>query len=99
MQNDFMQALSNTMTPKFAISYLRVSTAGQASRGGGDDEGFSIPAQREANKRKALSMGAMIGKEFVDRGASARSTDRNSRNAEVHQRKQRSCRLCNRPQS
>ena len=76
MQEEFMQALSNSMTPKFAVSYLRVSTAGQASRGGGDDEGFSIPAQREANKRKALSMGAMVGKEFVDRGASARSADR-----------------------
>ena len=71
-----MQAAADSMTPKFAVSYLRVSTAGQASRGGGDDEGFSIPAQREANKRKAFSMGAMIGKEFVDRGASARSAAR-----------------------
>jgi DNA invertase Pin-like site-specific DNA recombinase len=76
MQNNLTEALASAMTPKFAISYLRVSTAGQASRGGGDDEGFSIPAQREANKRKAISMGAMIGKEFVDRGASARSADR-----------------------
>ena len=50
------------MTPKFAVSYLRVSTRGQAERGGGADEGFSIPAQREANKRKAHSMGAIIGK-------------------------------------
>ena len=64
------------MTPKFAVSYLRVSTRGQAERGGGNDEGFSIPAQREANKKKALSMGAIIGKEFVDRGASAKSADR-----------------------
>ncbi|MCL2853840.1 MAG: recombinase family protein, partial [Defluviitaleaceae bacterium] len=71
-----LQALTDSMTPKLAVSYLRVSSAGQASRGGGDDEGFSIPAQREANKRKALSMGAMVGKEFVDRGASARSADR-----------------------
>ena len=39
------------MTPKFAVSYLRVSTRGQAERGGGNDEGFSIPAQREANKK------------------------------------------------
>ena len=76
MQNDFIQSLSNSMTPKFAVSYLRVSTRGQAERGGGADEGFSIPAQREANKRKAHSMGAIIGKEFVDRGASARSADR-----------------------
>ena len=45
-------------------------------RGGGHDEGFSIPAQREANKKKALSMGAIVGKEFVDRGASAKSADR-----------------------
>ncbi len=71
-----MQALAASMTPKFAVSYLRVSTRGQAERGGGADEGFSIPAQREANKKKALSMGAMVGKEFVDRGASAKSADR-----------------------
>lgn len=71
-----MQTLSAGMTPKFAVSYLRVSTRGQAERGGGADEGFSIPAQREANKKKALSMGAMVGKEFVDRGASAKSADR-----------------------
>lgn len=73
---DTAQMLTDSMKPKFAISYLRVSTRGQAERGGGHDEGFSIPAQREANKRKALSMGAMIGKEFVDRGASAKSADR-----------------------
>ena len=54
------QALMDSMTPKFAVSYLRVSTRGQAERGGGHDEGFSIPAQREANKKKALSMGAMV---------------------------------------
>ena len=71
-----MQTLAASMTPKFAVSYLRVSTRGQAERGGGADEGFSIPAQREANKKKALSMGAMVGKEFVDRGASAKSADR-----------------------
>ena len=71
-----VQALTASMTPKFAVSYLRVSTRGQAERGGGADEGFSIPAQREANKRKALSMGAIVGKEFVDRGASAKSADR-----------------------
>ena len=70
------QALMDSMTPKYAVSYLRVSTRGQAERGGGHDEGFSIPAQREANKKKALSMGAMVGKEFVDRGASAKSADR-----------------------
>ena len=30
-----MQALTESMTPKFAVSYLRVSTRGQAERGGG----------------------------------------------------------------
>ena len=70
------QALMGSMTPKFAVSYLRVSTRGQAERGGGHDEGFSIPAQREANKKKAASLGAIVGKEFVDRGASAKSADR-----------------------
>lgn len=70
------QAIAASMTPKFAVSYLRVSTRGQAERGGGADEGFSIPAQCEANKKKALSMGAIVGKEFVDRGASAKSADR-----------------------
>ena len=76
MQNNLVQSLTDSMTPKFAVSYLRVSTPGQASRGGGDDEGFSIPAQRIANKNKALSIGAIVGKEFVDRGTSARSIDR-----------------------
>ncbi len=68
----FAQAL----TPKVAVSYLRVSTRDQARRGGGDDEGFSIPAQRDANRRKAATLGAIIAKEFVDRGASARSANR-----------------------
>jgi DNA invertase Pin-like site-specific DNA recombinase len=76
MLNNMNQTLTDIMAPKFAISYLRVSSRGQAERGGGDDEGFSIPAQREANKRKAHAMGAIVGKEFVDRGASARSADR-----------------------
>ena len=68
--------LVSALTPKAAVSYLRVSTHDQAERGGGADEGFSIPAQREANKKKASSIGAIIIKEFVDRGASARSADR-----------------------
>jgi site-specific DNA recombinase len=71
-----MNAFAEALTPKVAVSYLRVSTTEQARRGGGDDEGFSIPAQRDANKRKAASMGSMIITEFVDRGASARSANR-----------------------
>ena len=73
---DTAQMLMGSMTPKYAVSYLRVSTRGQAERGGGHDEGFSIPAQREANKKKAATLGAIVGKEFVDRGASAKSADR-----------------------
>lgn len=71
-----VDALTTNITPRLAVSYLRVSTRGQAERGGGADEGFSIPAQREANKKKALSMGAFVIKEFVDRGTSAKSADR-----------------------
>lgn len=55
-----MQALTESMTPKFAVSYLRVSTRGQAERGGGADEGFSIPAQREARPTKAHRMGGAV---------------------------------------
>ncbi len=57
---------------KTAITYLRVSTADQATRGG-RDEGFSIPAQRDANTRKAASLGAVIVEEFVDAGESGTS--------------------------
>jgi site-specific DNA recombinase len=57
---------------KTAITYLRVSTADQAKRGG-REEGFSIPAQREANTRKAASLDAIIVEEFVDAGESGTS--------------------------
>ena len=68
-------ALGEAFTPKRAVSYIRVSTREQAQRGGAE-EGFSLPAQREANRRKAQSMGALIVKEFADRGESARSANR-----------------------
>lgn len=58
-----------------AVSYLRVSTREQAERGG-TEEGFSIPAQREANARKAAELGARVMREFIDAGESARSADR-----------------------
>ncbi len=58
-----------------AIMYLRVSTKDQAGRGG-EAEGFSIPAQREACLRKAQSLGVQIVEEFVDAGESARSANR-----------------------
>ena len=58
-----------------ALLYLRVSTARQANRGG-EPEGYSLPAQREACARKASELGAEVVGEFVDAGASARSVDR-----------------------
>lgn len=72
---DPFAALTESFTPKRAVSYLRVSTREQAERGG-REEGFSIPAQRDANKKKAQSMGAMVVKEFVERGVSATTTNR-----------------------
>ena len=75
MSAPFTDAFAQSLVPKAAVSYLRVSTRDQAYRGG-EVEGFSIPAQREANKRKAASLGAIIVKEFVDRGASAKSANR-----------------------
>src|SRR5690348_12391900 len=60
---------------KAGVSYLRVSTKEQAKKGG-ETEGYSIPAQREANNRKAASMGVVIIAEFVDAGESAKSADR-----------------------
>ena len=58
-----------------AVIYLRVSTKEQAERDG-DPEGYSIPAQREACRRKASSLGAVVIEEFADKGESARKADR-----------------------
>ncbi len=60
---------------KLAISYLRVSTSAQAETDF-SDEGFSIPAQREANERTADRLNAVIVAEFLDRGESAKTADR-----------------------
>ena len=69
------QATGTKDRPRIAVSYLRVSTKRQAEKGG-VEEGFSIPAQRAANKQKAESMGAFVVKDFVDKGESARTADR-----------------------
>ena len=58
-----------------ALLYLRVSTKRQA-QSGGQAEGFSLPAQREAATRKAETIGATVAGEYVDRGESARSANR-----------------------
>lgn len=61
--------------PKKALVYLRVSSAQQAETDY-DVEGFSIPAQREACRRRAAELEAEVEADFVDRGESARSADR-----------------------
>jgi DNA invertase Pin-like site-specific DNA recombinase len=58
-----------------AVSYLRVSTKDQAKRNG-LDEGLSLPAQRKANARKAEALGAVIVKEFIEPGESAKTANR-----------------------
>src|SRR4051812_18996689 len=58
-----------------AIIYLRVSTINQVNVDI-DDEGFSIPAQREFCQHKANEIGAEVVEEYVDKGESARSADR-----------------------
>ena len=58
-----------------AVTYQRVSTEEQAAKGG-QSEGFSIPAQRQANHHKAEDIGATIVEEFVDPGYSGRTLKR-----------------------
>ncbi len=64
---------TNGLVP--AISYLRVSTKDQATRNG-LEEGLSVPAQREAAQRKADQLGAVIVKEFIEPGESAKTAQR-----------------------
>jgi site-specific DNA recombinase len=66
---------ANTHEGAAAVIYLRVSSKEQAERGG-EIEGYSIPAQREACKRKAASLKAAVIEEFADRGESAKTADR-----------------------
>jgi site-specific DNA recombinase len=63
------------VTAKRAVIYLRVSTAKQADKDT-DAEGYSLPAQREACLRKAEALGAEVVEEYLDRGESAKTTDR-----------------------
>ncbi|MGH3769180.1 MAG: recombinase family protein [Pseudonocardiaceae bacterium] len=56
-----------------AVAYIRVSTTEQAERGG-FEEGFSIPAQRDAIRRAAAEAGAVIVEKFIDAGERSEST-------------------------
>ncbi len=57
------------------MAYLPVSSREQARRGGWE-QGFSIPAQRAAYTRKAMSLRAIIVKELIEGGLSAATTRR-----------------------
>lgn len=73
-----MTAITTTgspLSPLRAVSYVRVSTLDQVRRGT-EPERLSIPAQREANRRRALEMGALIVADLVERGPSGRSIER-----------------------
>ena len=72
-QNEITE--TTAIAQRTAVAYIRVSTKDQAERGNAE-EGFSIPAQREACLRQAESLGVIVAEEFVDRGESARSAAR-----------------------
>ncbi|MGH2832259.1 MAG: recombinase family protein, partial [Solirubrobacteraceae bacterium] len=56
---------------KRVVLYLRVSSPSQV-RTDYDPEGLSIPAQRQACERKAAALGAVIVREYVEPGVSAK---------------------------
>src|SRR5205814_1142995 len=60
---------------KLAVIYLRVSTAKQANKDD-DPDGYSLPAQEEACRRKADTLDAEVAAVFVDKGESAKTADR-----------------------
>lgn len=60
---------------KRAVIYLRVSSDQQVDRGFGE-EGYSIPAQREACRRKAADLGATVTHEYVDLAKTAKTRNR-----------------------
>lgn len=93
-----MSSFAESLTPKRALTYLRVSTSEQANKGG-QSEGFSIPAQRDANKKKAQSLGAVVAKEFAERGVSGTSTNPQlSKPCCATSKRSKECRLHHRPQ-
>jgi site-specific DNA recombinase len=57
------------------VIYLRVSTAKQANKDD-DPDGYSLPAQEEACRRKAEALNAQVVAVFIDKGESAKTADR-----------------------
>jgi len=62
--------------PPAARGRLPARLNSEQARKGGESEGYSIPAQRQFCEQKAAFLGAEVTAEFVDRGASAKTTDR-----------------------
>ena len=71
-----VKATSDNVEGAAAVLYVRVSPGkGQAAKVD-EPDGYSIPAQREACKRKAASLKAAVVEEFVERSESAKTADR-----------------------
>jgi site-specific DNA recombinase len=60
--------------PKQAVLYLRVSSRGQVDTDY-DPEGISLPAQREACRRRAAELGADVIGEYVEAGRSGTTVE------------------------
>jgi site-specific DNA recombinase len=67
--------LSERQARGLAVIYLRVSTEEQARVGGGA-EGYSIPFQRDACRRKAEELNLTVVEEYVELGRSATTVNR-----------------------
>jgi site-specific DNA recombinase len=73
------ESLTDEIEPvkELAAVYARVSSAGQMGRDGDEDgDGYSLPAQVEGCKRKAIELGADMAKVYMERAESARSDNR-----------------------
>ncbi len=66
---------NETSRSKRAVIYLRVSSDQQVERGFGDED-YSIPAQREACRRKAADLGATVAREYIDLAKTAKTRNR-----------------------
>ena len=67
--------LAERQTRGRAVIYVRVSTEEQARVGGGA-EGYSIPFQRDACRRKAEELNLTVAAEYVELGRSATTVNR-----------------------
>src|SRR5450432_1412813 len=74
--NEKEKHMSEQLPVKRAVIYLRVSTTKQADKDSEQSEGYSLPGQREACRRRARELGAEVVDEYLDRGESAKTTDR-----------------------